>query len=79
MPIDNSLNRDIFHSLRFHCFLSCFFLEGEEIYEEERNMRFSLSTQKEISRGMERIWGSKIGTPSSARIIRGVDLALKAL
>ena len=29
MPLDNSLNRDILHSLRFHCVLSRFFLDGE--------------------------------------------------
>ena len=28
---------------------------------------------------MKRLWDSKIGTPSSARIIQDVDLALKAL
>ena len=42
-------------------------------------MRFSFSTQKEIARGLKRIWESKMGTPSSARIIQDVDLALKAL
>ena len=42
-------------------------------------MRFSLSTPKEIARGLKRIWESKMGTPSSARIIQDVDLALKAL
>ena len=42
-------------------------------------MRFSFSTQKEISRGMNRIRESKMGTPSTARIIQDVDLALKAL
>ena len=70
MPLDNSLNRDILHSLRFHCVLSRFVLGGEGTDEEERNMRFSLSTPKEISRGLKRIWESKIGTPSSARIIQ---------
>ena len=29
MPLDNSLNRDILHSLRFHCVLSRFVLDGE--------------------------------------------------
>ena len=29
MPLDNSLNRDTLHSLRFHCVLSCFVLDGE--------------------------------------------------
>ena len=42
-------------------------------------MRFSFSTPKEISRGLKRIWESKMGTPSSARIVQDVDLALKAL
>ena len=28
MPLDNILNRDILHSLRFHCVLSRFFLDG---------------------------------------------------
>ena len=79
MPLDNSLNRDILHSLRFHCVLSRFVLDGEGTDEEERNMRFSLSTPKEIARGLKGIWESKMGTPSSARIIQDVDLALKAL
>ena len=42
-------------------------------------MQFSFSTPREIARGMKRIWDSKLGTPSSARIIEDVDLALKAL
>ena len=46
MPLDNSLNRDILHSLRFHCVLSRFVLDGEGTDEEERNMRFSFSTPK---------------------------------
>ena len=54
-------------------------LDGEGTDKEERNMRFSFSTPKEITRGMKRIWESKMGTPSSARIIEDVDLALKAL
>ena len=45
MPLYNSLNRDILHSLRFHCVLSRFLLDGEGTDEEERNMRFSFSTQ----------------------------------
>ena len=79
IPLDNSLNRDILHSLRFHCFLSRFLLDGEGKHKEERNMRFSFSTLKEIARGLNRIWESKMGTSSSARIIQDVDLALKAL
>ena len=42
-------------------------------------MRFSFSTPKEIARGLKLIWESKMGTPSSARIILDVDLSLKAL
>ena len=42
-------------------------------------MQFSLSTPREIARGMKRIWESKMGNPSSARMIEDVDLALKAL
>ena len=42
-------------------------------------MQFSFSTPKEIAQGMKRIWESKMGTPSSARITQDVDLALKAL
>ena len=42
-------------------------------------MRLSFSTPKEVSRGLKRIRESKMGTPSSARIIQDVDLALKAL
>ena len=52
-------------------------VEGSD--EEERYMRFSFSTPKEITRGLKRIWESKIGTPSLVRIIQDVDLALKAL
>ena len=78
MPLDNSLNRDILNSLRFHCVLSRFVLDGEGTDEEERNMRFSFSIPKEIARGLKRIWESKMGTPSSARIIQDVNLALKA-
>ena len=42
-------------------------------------MRFSFSTPKEISRGLKRIWESKMGTLSSAMIIKDVDLEFKAL
>ena len=79
MPLDHILNRDILHSLHFHCVLIRFLLYGEVTDEEERNMRFSLSTPKEISRVLKRIWESKMRTPSSARIILDVDLALKLL
>ena len=50
MPLDNSLNRDILHCLRFHCFLSLFMLDGEGTDEEERNMQFSFSTPRKIAR-----------------------------
>ena len=42
-------------------------------------MSFSLSKPKEISRGLNCIWESKMGTPFSAKIIKDVDLLLKAL
>ena len=79
MPLDNSLNRDILHSLSFHCVLSHSIVDGEETTEEERNLCFSFSTPREIYRGLKRIWGLKMGTPSLARIIQDVDMALKAL
>ena len=37
MPLDNSLNRDILHSLLFHCVLSHSNVDGEETTEEVRN------------------------------------------
>ena len=46
MPLDNSLNRDMLHILRFHCVLSRFLLDGEVTDEEERNMLSSFSTPK---------------------------------
>ena len=69
MTLDNSPNRDILHCLRFHCVLSRFVPYGYGTDEEERNMQFSFSTPREIARGMKRIWESKMGTPSLARII----------
>ena len=46
MPLDNSLNIEILNSLRLHCVLRRFFIDGEGTDEEERNMRFNLSTPK---------------------------------
>ena len=34
MPLDNSLNRDILQSLRFHCVLSHYIVYGEETTEK---------------------------------------------
>ena len=79
MPLYNSLNRDILHSLRMLSVLIRYILDGEEIYDEEINVCFSYSTPREISRGLKHIWKSKMGTPSSVRIIEDADLALKAL
>ena len=42
-------------------------------------MRLSFSEPKEITRGLKRIWESKIGTPSSKSIIKDIYLELKAL
>ena len=44
MPLDDSLNIDIFHSLCFHYVLSHFVLDWEGTNEKESSMRFSLST-----------------------------------
>ena len=79
MPLDNSLNRYIFQSLRFHYVLSHSIIDGKETTEEESKLCFSFSTPSEISQGLKRKWDSKMGAPSSARIIQDVDLALKAL
>ena len=79
MPLDNFPNGDILHSLRMYSVLSCYILDGEETDKEERNMCFSYSTPREIDRGLKRIRDSKLGTPSSVRIIKDVDLAFKSL
>ena len=79
IPLDNILNIDIFHSLRFHCVSSRFVIDGEGTNTEERDMRFSFSTPKENFIGINCIWESKTETTSSARIIQDFDLALKAL
>ena len=79
MPLDNLSDRDILHSLRMHSVLSRYIADGEETTEDERNMCFSYSKPREISQGLNRIWDSKMGTPSSVRIIEDVDLVLKAL
>ena len=79
MPLDNSLNRDNLHSFRFHCFLSRFLLDEEGTEEEERNKRLSFSIPKEIVRGLKRIRASKMGTPSSARIIQYVNMESEEL
>ena len=79
VSLDNSLSRDILHSLCMHSVLSRYIVDGEETNEEERNMCFSYSTPREIAQGLKRIWDSKMGTPSSEGIIQDVDLALKVL
>ena len=56
IPSVSSLNRDILHSLHFHCVLSRFVLDVEGTDEEERNMHFSFSKTKEIARGLKGIW-----------------------
>ena len=78
MPLDNSLNCDILHYLRLHSVLSCYILDGKETDDEERNICFSYSTPRKIARGLKRIWDSKMGTPSIARIIDYEDPLLKA-
>ena len=39
MPLDNSLNRNILQSLRFHCVLSHSIIYGKETTEEKRTPR----------------------------------------
>ena len=63
----------------FHCVLSHSIIYGKETTEAESKLCFSFSTLREITRGLKCLWDSKIGTPSSARIIQYVGLALKAL
>ena len=79
MPLDDSLNHEILHSLHMNSVLSRYIVDGEETNKEERNMCFSYSIPREISRGLKRIRDSKTGTPSSVRIIEDVDLPLKSL
>ena len=38
VPLDNSLNRDILHSLRMHSILNRYLVDGEETDKEESNM-----------------------------------------
>ena len=49
MPLENSLNRDILNSLRFHCILSRFVLDRKGTDKEEKNIQFSFSTPREIA------------------------------
>ena len=79
IPLDNSLNRDILHSFLMHSVLSSNIVNAEETNKEKRNMCFSYSTPREISRGLKRIWDSKMVTPPSVMIIKDVDLSLKVL
>ena len=72
MPLYNSHNRDILQSFRFHCVLSHVIIDGKETTEEERKLCFSFLTPREIARGLKRLWDSKMGTPSLARIILDV-------
>ena len=78
-PLYNILNTDILNTLHLHYVLRHFVLDGEVTDEEERIMRFSFSTPKEITRALKRIRESITGTPYSVSIINDVDLALKAL
>ena len=79
MPLDNSLNRDILHSLHIHRIFSCDILDGEGTDGEESNMRFSYSIPMEMTQGLKRIWDSEMGgTPSLSRIIEDVDRPLEA-
>ena len=72
MPLNNSLNRDILHSLHFHCVLSRFLLDGEGTDEEERNIRF---IPRAISLGVEKLKRiflsySSVHSPSSTKRLK---------
>ena len=56
VTLDNSLNRYILQSFRFHFVLSHPIIDGEDTTEEERKLRFSFSTPREIARGLKPIW-----------------------
>ena len=43
-PLDISFNRDILQSLRFHCVLSHFLLDGEGTDKKGSNVSFKFST-----------------------------------
>ena len=79
VSLDKCLNHEILYSLRVHNVLSRYSLDGNETNKNERNMWLSYSTPREISRELKHIWYSKMGTPSSVRIIEVVDLTLKPL
>ena len=80
MHLDHSLNRDILHSFYMHSVLRCYIFYGEETDKEERDMCFGYSTPRDCDWWLKCIWDSQMGgTPSSARGIQDVDMALKAL
>ena len=72
MPLDNSLNRDILHSLRFHCVLSRFVLEGEGTDEEDMNISFSLLAIFFGVDKLKRIFlsSSSVTSPSSTKRLK---------
>ena len=48
MSLDNSLNRDILHSLRFHCIFIRFLLKAEGNYEEENKWDLVMPPQGKL-------------------------------
>ena len=79
IPLDNSLNRDILHSFRFHCVLSRFLLDGRE-QKRKRGIYASVSLhRRKLPEDWSLYGNKKTETHSSARIIQDVVLALKML
>ena len=72
LPLYNSLNRYILHSLSFHFVLIRFVLRFRVNNEKEKQMRFSYATPREIAIGLKRIWESETWSYSSAQIIEDV-------
>ena len=80
MPLYNSLNCDILHSLHIYSVLGYYVLYGEATDKEEMNVRFGYSTPREITWRLKRKWYLQMGeTPSSARIIEDIYRSLDAL
>ena len=46
MPLDNSINGEILHSLHMNSVLSRYIVDGEKTDQEESNMCFSYSTPR---------------------------------
>ena len=73
IPLDNILDRYILHSLRLHCVLSRFFLDGEGTDKEDRNMRFSFSCQSKSPEGWS-VYGNRNWEPLLRRGLSNMSI-----